>query len=509
MAEQIQATKEAIKRKVAAEIQRRDEERPGDTSPVTPRSKHQVSEQQLHDSYELLEPDNNPDARNPDARSSSVPRSNPSLFDEDLPELLDTSVSEPAFSLPGIDLEGLAAELGDASPLDRTGTRNRKESADSEEHSYRVSCPNCTTMQYVPLSAQGSMLKCPDCLIKFKVVPPPANWRPSSIHARHKSLNEARPLDREEEIIEIDKRRQQRTEAMLKQAEDELEKEEKEGQTLGTDFDTTGFVRQTFGFLFDPIALGVVLGYGLAFALIFAMIQYGLSAEQGNLGRAAALFFLLTGPLLGILFTLPMVSAALAQLESVANRESRVIDWPGFNVFENLADSLGVASALAAAAIPGFIIASWLAGDGEGSGRIQIAGVMMTTLVLFPIFLLSVLDNGSMLQLISSDVIRSLREVTEAWAGYYLKTLIVFATTMIFWLLLLGEGKPAFLAALAGAMLPALVFFTFQQLGGLAGTIGENLSPIEQDEKTEEPSDVLSEPEETRQNIGRDSDTSR
>jgi hypothetical protein len=419
-AEQIQAQREAERLRRAAEAKRRLEEKPGDVTPVTPRSRRQISESQFSDAYTLLEPTDGPEPP-----SASVPRKSPSVFDEDLPELKEDKDPDRLLSLPGINLDALAAEFN-SQPVERPS---------------------------------------------HKAEPPPkknsAAW--------------------DEEIIEVDRRRHQRTQDMLKQAQADLETEESENRNLGTDFDTAGFLRRTFGFLLDPIALGAVLGYGLSFALIFAMIQYGISSDGSAFGRGAALFCMLTGPVLGVLFGLPLISAAMAQLESVANRQDRVVDWPGFNVYDNLGDTISVLSALAASAIPGLIIGSWIGGDLEGSGRIQIAGVMMTTLVLFPIFLLSILDNGSFLHLISEDVIRSIREVSEAWGSYYLKTLIVFSVTLILWLLLLGEGKSALLAAVGGALLPGLVFFTFQQLGCLADAIGENLSA--RDEESSERSD--------------------
>jgi hypothetical protein len=145
-------------------------------------------------------------------------------------------------------------------------------------------------------------------------------------------------------------------------------------------------------------------------------------------------------------------------------------------MFDNLGDLLCVAMSLAMSAIPGFLIGYWLGGDAEGSGRIQLAGALVSVLLLFPIFLLSILDNGSLLQIVSRDVLRSMREVVDAWAGYYFKSAIFIAVTLLLWFLLLGKGKSAVLGAIAGAMFPVLVFFLFQQVGCLADLIGGQLS---------------------------------
>jgi hypothetical protein len=182
-----------------------------------------------------------------------------------------------------------------------------------------------------------------------------------------------------------------------------------------------------------------------------------------------------------------MISAALAQLEAVANHQPKVLDWPGFEIFENIGDLLGVAMALGMSAIPGFLIGWFLGGDSVGSGRFVIAGVMFSVLLLFPIFLLSILDSGSFVGLVTIDVLRSMREVAEGWVGYYFKSIIFTAILMILWFLLLGEGKSAIRAGIAGATFPLLVFFLFQQVGALADSIGERLSfsfakPSQEDE---------------------------
>jgi hypothetical protein len=215
----------------------------------------------------------------------------------------------------------------------------------------------------------------------------------------------------------------------------------------------------------------------LIFALVFGLIQFGVShSEDGEFGAGSALFCTLVGPLIGLLFGLPLISAAMAQLEAVANHQAKVVDWPGFDMFDNLSDLLCVSMALAMSVIPGFLLGAWLGGGLDASGRFEIAGAMFSVLFFFPIFFLSILDNGHLLQIVSADVLRSMKEVAEAWAVYYFKSAVFISITLILWFLLLGKGKSAGLAAIAGATFPILVFFLFQQVGSLADLIGEHLS---------------------------------
>ena len=304
--------------------------------------------------------------------------------------------------------------------------------------------------------------------------PPPPNWKPTPAAARIKELDLASPLGEDAPIREIDRRSSERTEQMLRKAESELDTENRETRDYGSDFDTAGFLRQTFGFVTDPVALGFVLGYGLVFALVFAMVQYGLNADDGSWGRGATMFCLVIGPLIEFV-ALPLFSAALAQLEAVANRLSRVVEWPGLNlmtiwpIFCALRPRCCCRDArLSAGAVAGRGFVRQRTHSrlrGSWSVAAAVSGILAV--------------NSGQWQSVQAGLYRctTVHPVgLEAWAGFYLKTSILFALTMILWLVLLGAGKPPLWAGMAGSMLPGLVFFTFHQLGILADAIGEHLS---------------------------------
>ena len=103
-----------------------------------------------------------------------------------------------------------------------------------------------------------------------------------------------------------------------------------------------------------------------------------------------------------------------------------------------------------------------------------LTGMMGTCFLLFPILMLSMLDNGSPLQPFSGAVVTSIAQVPEAWGGYYLKTLFAFGSVMVLWFILLGRNP--LMSAIAGFTVPWLLFFTCQQIGALADSIAEHLS---------------------------------
>lgn len=516
--EEIRSEKETKRRlQLAAEERRRQERNPqsNEVAPLSRQSIDTVATKPAQDDYSLL-PEiapTNSQARNnlasmlddellpklapepspPAAASSTKPATNTNSRpinakspNTKSPNAKPTS-SKPTNSKPlnpGPTIEPAKDDFGDLDALIpelEPPTKNASSMAffdDVVEDRYRVACPICGTAQYVAIEAKGTQAQCSDCFSKYPIPGPPANWKPSKVAKRHDQFNTNSPLSSDQDTKAVDKQRKQLTNDLLERAEHDIEKEISDEDRYGVaDFDTNNFLQRTFGFLKDPVALGFIFGYSLVFALVFALIQYGISnVDNAEFGRGAALFCIISGPLLGLLFGLPMISAALAQLEAVANHQAKVVDWPGFNMFDNIGDLMCVAISIGMSAIPGFIVGWTLGGDSAGSGRIILACVLFSVLLLFPIFLLSILDSGNLFGLVTKDVARSMKEVSEAWASYYFKTAIFFSLTIVVWFMLLGAGKSSILAAIAGASFPLLVFFLFQQVGGLADLIGEHLS---------------------------------
>jgi hypothetical protein len=387
------------------------------------------------------------------------------------------SASRPAGKLPPA-LPGVANKSGKLGSLYEEALRT-PELAEDKDPEYRIECKSCGTAQHVRLSNKGMKIKCPDCFSEFRVPPPPVGWADKKKKPKLQLTGEDIPLSAAEEFHHGQTPDSQRSRAsrILEKAEQQVSDEDLD-QLYDGDFDTAGFVQRTFGFFKDPVAMAHVAVFAIVFAGVFALGQFTANITANNLdselGRVPLLLAAIGGPILGLLFALPMLSGGLALIESVANRQARVTEWPGFNIFDHAADIAAISLALLGALVPGFLLGSWLGGEGAGAGRIQIAGMMVTTFALFPIFLLSMLDNGSAFAPLSSAVFRSLSEASEAWGGYFLKTFVAFSGVMLLWFVLLGKHEVQ--AAIAGSLLPLLVFFTCQQIGALADGISEQLS---------------------------------
>lgn len=444
-------------------------------------------------------------ASHPGGNESSVPRSGStaseppaatngsvksSIFDDDLPELAELEPPRPRSDMASIlGIEGLdelvpprpAASNAPTPPPAPPKEPSKKAAAlDPANQQYRVPCPSCGTPQYVTLAKKGKLVRCPDCFLEFKIPPPPPDWKPTGKPAH---TNWGTGLA-EQSVAETEKdaaRSRAQADEYLRDAQQELDDNDIDSMYQG-DFDTQSFMRRTFGFCYDGTALLQVLAYSLVFAIMFSIVQWCADKiAEGDKGYA-----LISGlgvPVLFILAAFPLFAGAMTMLESVANGQSRVREWPGFSFFDHVGELLLFATAVAAAALPGFLIGGLIVRSG-GMVLMVVFGTMFSTFLAFPVILLSMLDNESLFKPFSADVFKSLSSGFEAWGVYYLKTFVAYFVVFIAWCVLLG-GSPM-LAGLAGAMLPWLIFFTTQQLGVLAFDISEHLSLNLPDEPEEE-----------------------
>ena len=406
-----------------------------------------------------------------------------SVFDDDLPQLAALEEVAPRTSMPdllNVDLEELVpVKPKPTAKPNRPPTPNKaNQSTDGKNQEspkkppaldpanaqYRCACPSCGTPQYVTPARQGKMVRCPDCFTEFKIPPPPPGWVPTT-PANIKfgtDLVDASPTDTQQF--------RSNAEDLLRNAEKDLDDDDIDSM-YDSDFDNATFMRRTFGFVTDATAMFQIAMFSLFFAMLFAAEFYCLGKINEN--RAYALFAALLVPMFAVLISFPMFGTALAILESVANGQSKVREWQGFNLFDHIGEMMLFAIAAAVSALPGFIIGSMI-GKSVDNALIVILATMVSSFLTFPIVLLSMLDNESMVNPFSPDVFKSLRVGFEAWGTYYFKTFSANLIVFILWAILLRPNP--ILAAIGGLLFPLLFFFTIQQLGILAFDISEHLS---------------------------------
>lgn len=412
------------------------------------------------------------------AQSGGLPPSNLAIPNYDPPP----SYNPNAYSPSAYNPQQASSRSAGVSPANSTARKATSNSVNpmavlsEPDPRYRVACKTCGTAQYVKPSQQGKDITCPDCQIRFVVPPPPKGWTPETAQRMRDDRSDvglsASDMADSERVVE--KQRANANE-ILEKAARELEQEEIDDLYNTPDFDSLGFVQRTFGFLKDPEVVAQIIIFGLLFAGIFGLANFakGKMAQGGFEGGGYSLLLVIGINLVGFLVSLPMLSNCLALIESIANRQPKVTHWPAFSLFDNFGELLIIVASLGGSLLPGILVGG-LIGRIGGTDWLILAGMMLTCFLLFPILLLSMLDNGGFLPPVSGDVIRSLSLATESWGAYYVKTLVAFFVITIAWFMLLSANALA--ASIAGFTFPLLLFFVCQQLGSLADAISEHLS---------------------------------
>ena len=340
-----------------------------------------------------------------------------------------------------------------ASQLSRPTSPPKPEAEPVEyANEYRVTCNVCGSFLYCKASQAGKTVTCPDCHSPMTVPPPPKVKKKFQVN-----LDEVETFS-----FESNPKAERRPDPYQKSATELLEEAEREDTfDPKTDYDDTPSVVEWLKGIFlpfkDPSVLVHMLGL-CVLACVPTLIVLKLDVPILVLGLFPAGFFL----------ALLTVSCGFAILQSVANDEPAVSEWPTLDPMGWIGQLFLVAAALTVAAIPVWAICMIIIGP----QLLSVAITMFSIYVLFPFVLLSMLDMNSAFIPFSSEVARSITKCEEAWGGFYFSSgalfialFLVFATATAM--------SPASGAVLAICCAIAAAFLYFGMIGRLAYSIGQ------------------------------------
>ncbi len=317
---------------------------------------------------------------------------------------------------------------------------------------FRLSCPICGSMTYAKAAQAGRQIKCHDCHSSITVPQPPrVRTKPvidlenaETFQFETSQLSSERPPD-----------------PFLKSAEELLRNAEKDDTFQAKpDLDTPDiaeWAKNVFGIFLD---IGVIAHWLILSAFGAIPAAVALSLESGIL--VMGLF-----PA-GIVFGVLVLGCAFAILQSVANEEEQVSEWPVFDPAEWFGQMITAAAAVVYVAAPAYGIAFMAFGHTLPSVAIAMFGIF----ALFPFLLLSILDMQSIFTPFSPEVARSVTKCEEAWGGFYFSSAILFGALFLFFL---GASSlsPPVQAAVGIVATIAVTFIYFAMIGRLAFAIGQ------------------------------------
>tara|TARA_R110002049_G_scaffold305056_3_gene501098 strand:- start:53356 stop:54837 length:1482 start_codon:yes stop_codon:yes gene_type:complete len=380
----------------------------------------------------------------------------------DLPPIDIPAMAPPPKRSAPID-PGAASMAGLGPPVKNTGgAKPPTAGSTSHQTEFRLKCNVCGSLMYAKASQEGKKIKCSDCHSLVVVPPPPKVKQSPKI-----DISKAQTFEFGEAPKDA-----RREDPFRKSAADLLERAEKEDpEQTADDFETPDILewaRNVFGIFTD---LNVILRL-IIFTLIGAVPAYFVLAMDSPI----AVLALFIG---GALFAAPLIACGFAILQSVANDEPSVDEWPSLDPMEWLG-SAGVAFAAAGfSGVPVFVLAQFL----FDNSLIIIGVTMMSIYFLFPFVLLSMLDMQTIMMPFSPEVARSFNTSQESWGGFYFSAGVLFLALFLLFVATTGSGAPAMAFINVGATV-AIVFAYFAMIGRLAYAIGQsvNESPREPDD---------------------------
>jgi hypothetical protein len=307
-------------------------------------------------------------------------------------------------------------------------------------------------MMFAKASQAGKVVKCSDCFSPITVPPPPKNpvKRPLDIEAAA-TFQLVQP--KTERTRGDDPNRKSAQQLLAEAARDETVTPKLSHRDTPS---VRGWLTSVFGIFRDPSVITYWAGLSI---VATAATVFVMAANQPY-------FYVVLFPA-GLLFAAAVVSCGFAILQSIANGEERVSDWPLFDPASWFGDLIVAVAAAAMVAAPVAFVCQVL-----GAGLLGVAVTMFAIYAMFPFVLLSMMETNSPWQPFSAEVARSVTKCDEAWGGFYFSSGLIFATLFLCFVFTAGLGVAGVVVSIFAAV--AVAFLYFAMIGTLAHSIGES-----------------------------------
>ncbi|MDA8697552.1 hypothetical protein N9M41_03670 [Rhodopirellula sp.] len=360
---------------------------------------------------------------------------------------------------------GSSSSVGGVPESTSSSATNRKQSGtDSTQDArpieyateYRVNCKVCGSFIYAKATQAGKTIKCGDCYSEILIPSPPRIKKKPTM-----DMSQVETFQ-----FESNPKAERRPDPFQKSADQllaEAERADQEEPSRPTDFDTPQIGEWVLNVLApfrDPTVLIHLAGLSIL-AIIPTLIVLKLNMPILTLG-------LFPG---GLIVGLLTASCGMAILLAMANDESSVSEWPTLDPFGWLEQLMLVGGAAMLAAVPCWVLTTWLIGP----GLLSAALTMFAIYLIFPFILLSMLDMNSVFTPFSSELARSVTKCEEAWGGFYFSSAILFVGTF----LAFAVGSASSNETCAVISIIAAVtatFLYFGMIGRLAYAIGQSIN---------------------------------
>jgi hypothetical protein len=210
------------------------------------------------------------------------------------------------------------------------------------------------------------------------------------------------------------------------------------------------------------------LNFALAMASLPGLSGIGGSVVANSMGAISGLCFLILSFVFGFIWLAALASVVITIVTESSEGNSVVSHWPTIDFTEWLAEMVYLLITGFSSAVPGGLIAQFVAPDSIQKA-LWIAGSMW---LCFPVIMLSQLDLSSPFAVLSAKVLMSLARCPVSWLLFYLESGLL-AAGCILATMFLGQ-LPLLLLIVIPLSMAALLLYS-RLLGRLAWKLAETM----------------------------------
>jgi hypothetical protein len=322
---------------------------------------------------------------------------------------------------------------------------------------YVYKCPTCLTRLHAGPGEAGDITICPDCSTKFRIPPPPEDWKWDPFQERTEIYDLATPVPMasagQAEVPRAGRPEPPPGRTIEQELEERRSLFPKRERPRLPDWP---FLQGVWTFPWyrtsRPCWLGLS-GGALFLWYLFSEIRALAATGEGRAVYVAAIYGGV-GLVAGLIYVVWAGLGLNLILTETANGADRIEDWAAGGVFDRIFDSLPFINSLALSGLMAWAIEKWVPGVPAG------VGFAACGFVFFPVFVLSMFETGSVFGPISLKILGSLFRSGWGWVRFYFLSGTMFAALAglaVGLYALVGAATGCFLAPLAAAA--AMIYF--------------------------------------------------
>ena len=281
---------------------------------------------------------------------------------------------------------------------------------------FPVHCSLCNTLMQAYPKQIGSKLTCPDCGTKTVVLEPPPENKPSSVlvpdgeeyQLDEDSAPEPRPVPVPPAILAGE------TNAVYRE---KLQQEFGEKPKLPRLPTLQGVAPMLWR---KPVpAWWLALSAIVTFVVLMIVEAWTTTNGGGGFEAIMGMCVLAAGSILGIFWFAAFAALSCSILTDSSEGNSRLFNQPSAVPMEWIGEMMFLGISLALSILPGWALGTLLAEP--------VISIAISSLICFPILLLSTLETGSPIEIFSTRILSSLFKRPAHWLLFYCQTTIIAA----------------------------------------------------------------------------------